>query len=82
MVINKKITQLTYTGSNLILNSSSIKNNISTIYTVNDSGTGYLSYNPNALFNSLSTLLYGKVYLIDSNINNLPWELSACTDTI
>lgn len=80
MIIDKKITQLTYTGTTLSLNSSSIKNNISTIYTINPSGLGYLSYNPSSLFNSLSSLVYGNVYLIESNINNLPWELSACID--
>ena len=82
MIINKKITQLTYTGNNLVLNTSNIKDNIFVIYTINSSGSGYLSYNPSFMFNSLTSLVYGDVYLIDSVVNNLPWELSACIDNI
>jgi hypothetical protein len=82
MIIDKKITQLTYTGNNLTLNTSNIKNNISTIYTINQSGIGYLSYSPLSTFNSLSSLTYGQVYLIESIVSNLPWQLSACIDSV
>ena len=81
MTIDKKITQITYTGTTLVLANSSIKNNIVTIYRINDSGLGYLSYSPNSLFNSLSSLSYGDTYLIESVQANLPWELTSCLDS-
>lgn len=82
MTINKKITQITYTGNSLILSNSSIKNNIVSIYRINDSGLGYLSYSPSSLFNSLFSLTYGETYLIESKIENLPWELESCLDNL
>lgn len=82
MLIDKKIVQITYTGNNLTLNTSNIKNNIVTIYRINDSGLGYLSYSPSSLFNSLTSLTYGETYLIESVVDNLPWELASCLDNL
>lgn len=78
MIINEKITQLTYTGNSIQLSSSSFIHNIKTIYSINSSGLGYVSYSKDSEFNSLSTLESGRSYIIESVPENLPWTLESC----
>ena len=75
MNITKKLTMLTYSGPVLTLSSNNIKTNINTIFSINSAGNGYISFSSSSLFNSLNTLTTNETYLIDSKIEQLPWDL-------
>jgi hypothetical protein len=79
MIINKKLIMTVFTGNNITIANSSIKDNINKIYAINSSGLGFLSYSPSAMFNSLVLLENGKTYLFDTASDKLGWQLPEAT---
>ena len=75
MQISKKLSMFTYLGDNITISSSDIRFNVNSIFTINNPGSGYISYSSASLFNSLNVLQAGTAYLIDSKEDRLPWTL-------
>ena len=74
----QQLNILAYNGPNVSLDSISneCKSHIDTIYAVNPSGSGYTSYRPTTIFNSLSSLNNNSELIITKRIDKIGFPIT------
>jgi hypothetical protein len=79
MLINKELKIFVYNDKTSNINLFNLSNKVNIVYSINNSGTGFISYNPNSSFNSLNSLETNKTYLIAAKSEALPTIIQAVT---
>jgi hypothetical protein len=79
MLINKELKIFVYNDKTSNINLFNLSNKVNIVYSINNSGTGFISYNPNSSFNSLNSLETNKTYLIAAKSEALPTIIQAAT---
>ena len=81
MFINKKLTLITYNNETQNIKLIPNINELNIIYGISNSGLGFVSFNPNSNFNSLTVLQNNASYLVEAKENELPVIVQSITTT-